>query len=349
MTQFHWDIGTAYDFYISLYVLYHPDDYGLRRAWAAGVRSRLPAQERDFLAKLMTSLFLPLEWVHQLPAPKDGQTFLSVLAQTDVAERLPAIGLGPLTPPPISNLLHQVSGRGFWTEADHQFMRDFYQREFPNLKKRNYDRMLTLWQDPAAFGEQLLASLQLYYDVFFAEEEQRIRPMLEEAVAEAQKLAEKLEMPALLYQLARGVSYSEPIQANTLTFIPSLWITPLVILHRLNAQEKLFLFGARPANISLIPGEVVPDILNQALKALADPTRLQILRYLSHEPLTPAELARKLRLRPPTVTHHLQDLRIAGLIRVTIDSNSRRFYATRSEAIESIFATLKRFFASHEE
>ena len=38
--QLTWDIGTAYDFFMSLEVLHHPDDYGLRASWAAGVRSR---------------------------------------------------------------------------------------------------------------------------------------------------------------------------------------------------------------------------------------------------------------------------------------------------------------------
>ena len=44
-----WDQGTAYDFFTSLYVLHFPDEFGLRGAWAAGVRSRLPSKARDFL------------------------------------------------------------------------------------------------------------------------------------------------------------------------------------------------------------------------------------------------------------------------------------------------------------
>ncbi|NJN55024.1 MAG: ArsR family transcriptional regulator, partial [Anaerolineae bacterium] len=44
----------------------------------------------------------------------------------------------------------------------------------------------------------------------------------------------------------------------------------------------------------------------------------RILKYLSEEPLTPAELARRLRLRPPTVIHHLDALRLARLVHVTL-------------------------------
>ena len=71
--------------------------------------------------------------------------------------------------------------------------------------------------------------------------------------------------------------------------------------------------------MSLVPGELVPDALYQPLKALADPTRLRILRYLSDEPLTPAALARRLRLRSPTVIHHLDALRLARLVILTLE------------------------------
>ena len=48
-----WDQGTAYDFLTSLYVLHFPDEFGLRGAWAAGVRSRLPNEAREFLEKIV--------------------------------------------------------------------------------------------------------------------------------------------------------------------------------------------------------------------------------------------------------------------------------------------------------
>ena len=46
---FTWNIGTAYDLLISLHVLHQPDRFGLRPAWAAGVRNRLQPDERRFL------------------------------------------------------------------------------------------------------------------------------------------------------------------------------------------------------------------------------------------------------------------------------------------------------------
>ena len=45
----HWDWGTAYDLFASLHVLHHPEKFGLRGSWAAGVRSRLTVPQRTIL------------------------------------------------------------------------------------------------------------------------------------------------------------------------------------------------------------------------------------------------------------------------------------------------------------
>ena len=47
--QLTWEIGTVYDLFTSLNVIHDPARYGLRGSWAAGVRSRLPVEQREFL------------------------------------------------------------------------------------------------------------------------------------------------------------------------------------------------------------------------------------------------------------------------------------------------------------
>lgn len=350
MTKLSWDIGSAYDFFISLYVLYHPEEYGLRRAWAAGVRSRLPAAERDALGDILEIMFAPLSWIYSLPAPKDSATFLQQLALVPVAERLPRFALGPHVPASARELLLEVASRGSWDSDDQQRLREVFQEyEDISLKKKKLNRTLELWSEPERVGEQLLSGLKAFHNVFFAEEEARIVPVLRDAVARAQKMITRLPLSELLDELAQGVSFSHALEAEELVLIPSFWVTPLVALVPFSEEKRLFLFGARPASVSLIPGEVVPDTLYKALKALADPTRLRILRYLAADPMTPADLARRLRLRPPTVTHHLRALRIAGLIRLTIDSNNRRLYALRQEGITGTYQVLQAFLESGEE
>jgi len=51
------------------------------------------------------------------------------------------------------------------------------------------------------FGERYLEALRAYQEVFFAEEEKRIRPASQETLAWAQELAGRLALPDLLEEL----------------------------------------------------------------------------------------------------------------------------------------------------
>lgn len=60
-------------------------------------------------------------------------------------------------------------------------------------------------------------------------------------------------------------------------------------------------------------------------KALADPTRMRILLLLSHEEMNGQQLAERLNLSHPTVTHHAAKLRETGLIKERRDKNTIYF------------------------
>ena len=80
----------------------------------------------------------------------------------------------------------------------------------------------------------------------------------------------------------------------------------------------------------------------RTLKALADPTRLKILHDLSHKELTPSEIARRLHLRAPTVTHHMNELRMAGLVHKIIQGQETR-YRTRRESFNAMCDEMNAF------
>jgi DNA-binding transcriptional ArsR family regulator len=346
-----WDIGTAYDFFISLWVLHEPEHLGLRGSWAAGVRSRLPAPERELLQRVIP-LIWPLAWVYSLPAPKDVVTALGALRALSPEKRL--LVLVPDVPEDVKRIWREVGRRGSWDEADQKALVDVMQggdwKRHPSaaVRKAAADS-LDLWTDPVGNADRLLSAFECYHEEFFAEEEARIRPALEEALARAQQLARSSSgWEELLEELSQGVRIAKDWENKTLVLGPSYWGTPLAMMADFPPDKHLFLFGARPADESLIPGEMVPDALYQALKALADPTRLRILRYLTDEPLTPAELARRLRLRAPTVIHHLDALRLARLVIVTLDTEGKR-YAIRPDAVASVCDLLNQFLVGREE
>lgn len=80
-------------------------------------------------------------------------------------------------------------------------------------------------------------------------------------------------------------------------------------------------------------------------KLLSDESRLRLLGLLASHDATVDELAAALRLRPPTVSHHLGKLRELGLVTVTAEGTSRRYaldrdtlhrMARESLAVESV-------------
>ena len=87
----------------------------------------------------------------------------------------------------------------------------------------------------------------------------------------------------------------------------------------------------------------MPDSLTRSLQAVSDQTRLRILKLLAHSPRTQIEIARELRLRPPTITHHLKILRLANLVRLTESAEGEKRYDVRSSRLREIADDLVAF------
>jgi len=77
--------------------------------------------------------------------------------------------------------------------------------------------------------------------------------------------------------------------------------------------------------------------LNEVFKAIADPTRREILRLLRHEEMNAGEVAARFDMSKPTMSHHFAVLKAAGLI------TSRRegqtiWYALDTTVLEDVLA-----------
>jgi DNA-binding transcriptional ArsR family regulator len=341
-SRLKWEFGTAYDFFISLHVLHEPEKFGLRASWAAGVRSRLPAAERKFLEEINTFFWVPLHWIITLPEPKDAETVLFTLRQIPPSERLAALTFSKELPGEVKDMLLNIQSRRAWEAADLETLRLIEKGKGEQLSTKTAQAMLDWWAKAEEFGEKILPALQAYYQSFFSEEEKRILPALRTALDNAQALSQQLSIRQLITELTQGLEFEEKFYTQEIILGPAYWSTPLVFFADLAPQKMLLLFGARPPEASLVPGEQVPDSLLMALKALADPTRLRILRYLEQEAHTPAQLARKLRLRAPTVTHHLNELRLAGLVQITLTGEGRQ-YSPRKDYLAHVCEMFEQF------
>ena len=334
--QVIWERGSAYDLFVSLLVIHQPDDFGLRPSWAAGVRSRLPLPHRETLEQSQKFFYIPLNWIHSLPEPKDTQTALKMLKELPPEDRLPALvftGHEDQEAKEFHEFLLSLDGkRRFTSRVENQIVEQYKNLHQPT---KVMSRMFfNIWTDRKAFGEKITEALEAYIENFFLEEENRIIPALDQSLAEAQALfKDQQDIQTLLEKLSSGVSLDWVSEYDRVVLAPSFWSAPLVFSDRMPDNSRIILFGRRPKGMALVPGEQVSEDLLNGLKAMADPTRLRILKYLRKESCTPSELAKILRLRPPTVIHHLKTLRLAGFVRVRVSSNSERRYAAREDGI----------------
>jgi DNA-binding transcriptional ArsR family regulator len=339
-----WDWGTAYDLFASLHVLHNPEKFGLRGSWAAGVRSRLTATQRATLEDAQKLFFnSPIAWVSGLPEPKDSATVIWTLGQIEPAQRLPTLAFHADISSKLLEILKNVLSNHSWNESDLGHVQSYYPQKENFPTSEEIVVILNWWSHPEEFGELYLTALQAYVAVFFAEEERRIKPYLQQAVSRGQELATQLDFSGLMVELSQGVKIAALEEADEVMFAPSYWSTPLVMYDSVISKRWVVLFGARPADMALVPGEVLPDAMLKALKALSDPTRLLILRYLSGKPQTPSQLAKRLRLRPPTVIHHLSALRLAGLVYISLEEQDEKRYTVRASAVADTFEALRRF------
>ena len=78
------------------------------------------------------------------------------------------------------------------------------------------------------------------------------------------------------------------------------------------------------------------------LRALAEPSRFQIVELLREGPRPVGDMVHRLGLRQPQVSKHLRVLSAAGLVDVRVDAQ-RRIYALRPAPLQELEVWLERY------
>jgi DNA-binding transcriptional ArsR family regulator len=81
------------------------------------------------------------------------------------------------------------------------------------------------------------------------------------------------------------------------------------------------------------------EVMNDAFKALSDPTRREILRLLSSGEKTAGEIAERFDMTKPSVSHHFAVLKEAGLIRSRREGQ-QIIYALNTTVVEDVAARI---------
>lgn len=151
-----------------------------------------------------------------------------------------------------------------------------------------------------------------------------------------------LKMPPLqIAEHLMGKQFRRVSAYRTFRFIPSLFIAPRR-LRVFDANACYVIFGYDAPD----PLEVVEG-LEKKTKALADGTRLRILRSLSLQREYGARLAEQLGLTGATISHHLDILKQAGFIREE-RVGTMKVFSIHNENVQNYLNTTRNFLGQRE-
>jgi len=82
--------------------------------------------------------------------------------------------------------------------------------------------------------------------------------------------------------------------------------------------------------------------MNQLFKALNDPTRREILEMLGKKDLSAGEIAEKFNMSKPSISHHLDLLRQAGLVE-SVKQGQFIYYSLNTTVFDELLKWMLKF------
>ncbi len=167
-----------------------------------------------------------------------------------------------------------------------------------------------------------------------------VMPTLERDAIATRALAKKMEPADLVEHVTNGVTFDPRPGLAGIVLVPSVVIRPWVVISD-HGSARIFSYPVADEHLQADPA-APPDHLVDVFKALGDDRRLRILHMLAAEPRTLGELTDKLDLAKSTTHHHLSTLRQAGLVRVVINHDDKR-YELRTDAVPEAGGLLRSY------
>jgi DNA-binding transcriptional ArsR family regulator len=322
----------CYDLLVSLRALFNPRTYEATRAWAVAARRRLPdeATKRGvfFFRGHETSLgYGVTRLVATLPDGAEPQALIGAVRATNPKElALLLLDTGETSDAALAAFRDGLEGRA--TNRSLTRALQGTTASWAKLCRR-------VIEDPDWVREELALLLEEYLETVFREEVGHVLEAIADASRRADELLAVLPTEVAIEQLTGGYTMAPNLSLSRITLAPSAFIYPFVATRFDEATgEALIVFGVRSSSLEQYDTAPVDPQLLQALRSLGDPGRLRLMRLLSREPLTTTELQTRIGLSPPTVHHHLHQLRAAGLVRQERTKGGMRYSIRRDSAAD---------------
>lgn len=181
---------------------------------------------------------------------------------------------------------------------------------------------------PDAAAQTLARVLHNYAQVIAPDEDHLLEP-LAAAAQGAEKLLAEHPLVDVVEQLVPQWRFHDLATFDSIVLIPSRAIAPFLSARFRTSQLALIVY---PTETDAYPPT---ERLAAALKAIAHPLRLEILRIATATPITGQQLAHQLGLAEATVHHHTSLLRTAGLLTSNRDAHCI-YHAAAPEALDRL-------------
>jgi DNA-binding transcriptional ArsR family regulator len=231
-----------------------------------------------------------------------------------------------------------------------------------------------LLSKPALFRDELVLVLQRFWQTGFKRDWSALEPLLRSESFHLKDLHENSSLAELTRELSLPVAVDEEAgelrpkagpaiktdQVDRLYLIPSGFNTRRWWAKYETKPQRFSLYfpiARSPVSANRIVEEdwQVPESprrpshavnAESVFRALGDTTRYAIASVLARTPTTSAELARSLKVSKPTITHHVQALRQAGLIEDEAGSGSNRLSLNRETVAALSNVAVQQLFSS---
>ncbi|NND03787.1 MAG: winged helix-turn-helix transcriptional regulator [Acidimicrobiia bacterium] len=164
----------------------------------------------------------------------------------------------------------------------------------------------------------------------------------ERDAANTRAIAKTMNPERLVEKVTNGITFEMQPQVSGVLLIPSVVIRPWVVIAE-HYTLRIFAYSVSDEVLSA-DDDAPPAFLVDTFKALGDEKRLRLLGVLAEGDLGLKELAQRADIAKSTAHHHLRVLRSAGLVRVVIGEDNKR-YGLRRDSIPEAGRLLESFLA----